>query len=235
MSYSTPHHAHEFMKAAALGIVHQFALSCQRKQTGEKITLLLRKREIDFNSRLGMFFGPEASISAQGVKDSDLRIKSPILEVELKYCRPNAQRTQPINHWNQVIDKDWKWLLALTAAGEVFKKSAWVVFFPSTDLFTFHQCFQIPQKRLVNGHLLDRDYAPFTLIATPIPTHPTRLQYTGQTWERDVILRRAAVGAPIRVRRQIIGNCKQPIWGFIFSRVGTIANRQLQHLPVYAF
>lgn len=235
MSYATPHHAHEFMKAAALAVVHQFALACQRKQTAEKKALLLKKREIDFNARLGMFFGPEASISAQGVKDSDLRIKAPVLEVELKYCRPNEAETQPVNHWRQVIEKDWRWLLALTASGEVFKKSGWVVFFPSVDLFTLHQCFQIPNNRTVNGQLAPRDYAPFTQMVMPMAGHPSRLQYRPAAWERDVLLRRAAVGSPIRVRRQMIGNREQPIWGVIFSRVGTLAYQQLQHLPSYDF
>jgi hypothetical protein len=235
MSYATPHHAHEFMKAASLAVVHQFALACQRKQAPEKRALLLRKREIDFNSRLGVFFGPEASISAQGVKDSDLRIKSPVLEVELKYCRPKENQIQPVNHWAQVIDKDWKWLLELNAAGEVFKKSAWVVFFPSVELFTFHQCFQIPQNRLANGQIVARDYAPFTQMVTPMAAHPTRLDYTQGTWERDVLLRRAGVGSPIRVRRQIIGHREQPIWGLVFSRIGSVANQHLQHLPAYNF
>jgi hypothetical protein len=235
MSYATPHHAHEFMKAAALAVVHQFVLACQRKQTVEKKDLLLRKREIDFNARLAMFFGPEASISAQGVKDSDLRIKSPTIEAELKYCRPNKAQTQPINSWSKVIDKDWKWLVKLNAAGEAFKKSAWVVFFPSVDLFDFHQCFQIPTGRLQNGQLQLRDYAPFAGLVSPMVQHPSRLEYTQQPWERDVVLRRAGVGAPIRVRRQMIGNRNQPIWGLVFSRVGSVAIRALQHLSEYGF
>ena len=235
MSYKTPHHAHEFMKAASLAVVHQFVLACQRKQAAEKRDLLLRKKEIDFNARLGMFFGPEASISAQGVSDSDLLIKSPVLEVELKYCRPKLDQAQPVNHWNQVIGKDWNWLLRLNAAGEVFKKSAWIVFFPSIRIFTFHQCFQIPQARLVQDQLVVRDYAPFVRMVAPMAAHPSRLEYTQPAWERDVVLRRVGVGAPIRVRRQMIGNREQPIWGIVFSRLGHQAANNLQHLPSYDF
>jgi len=223
------------MKAASLAVVHQFALACQRKQVAEKRDLLLRKREIDFNARLGMFFGPEASISAQGVRDSDLLIKSPVLEVELKYCRPNAAQTQPVNFWNQVIDKDWNWLLGLNASGSVFKKSAWVVFFPSIRIFTLHQCFRIPQARMVGGLLPVRDYAPFVRMVAPMAAHPSRLEYTQPAWERDVVLRRLGVGAPIRVRRQMIGNREQPIWGLVFSRLGHEAANDLQHLPTYDF
>jgi hypothetical protein len=235
MSYSTPHHAHEYMKAATLAVVHQFALACQRKQVSEKRGLLLRKREIDFNSRLCMFFGTEASISAQGVKDSDLVISSPTLEVELKYCRPNAAQTQPVNSWNQVIEKDWKWLLQRNAAGEVFKKSAWVVFFPSTDLFVCHQCFQVPVALHAKGQIDRSDYAPFVEMVAPDPAQPTRLAYTQHAWERDVVLRRTGRGAPIRIRRQMVGSRKQPIWGLIFSRLGHQAANALSHLPVYDF
>jgi hypothetical protein len=235
MSYATPHHAHEYMKAAALAVVHQFALACQRKQPAEKQSLLLKKREIDFNSRLAMFFGAEASISAQGVSESDLLISSPTLEVELKYCRPKNTLLQPVNHWNQVIGKDWDWLLKLNASGEVFKKTAWVVFFPSIDIFTCHQCFQIPGIRHVNGQIVERDYAPFTQLVTPDPADATRLTYNRHVWERDVVLRRVGVGAPIRVRRQIIGFREQPVWALIFSRLGHQAATALQHLPTYDF
>jgi hypothetical protein len=224
------------MKAASLAVVHHFAHACQRKQTAEKRALLLRKREIDFNARLALFFGTEASISAQGVRDSDLRIASPVLVVELKYCRPNSAQTQPVNSWTQVISRDWnQWLLALHASGHAFKKSAWVVFLPSVNLFTFHQCFQVPHNRLHNGGIEIRDYAPFVSMVEPIPGHLSRLRYTGVEWERDVLLQRAGVGAPIRVRRQMIGARQQPIWALIFSRVGTAAVQQLNHLPVYAF
>jgi len=235
MSYATPHHAHEFMKAACLAVVHQFVLACQRKQVQEKKSLLLRWREIDFNARLAMYFGPEAAISAQGVKDSDLRISSPVQEVELKYCRPKAGGLQPVNHWNQVIDKDWKWLLQLGAAGDRFKKTAWVVFFPAVQLFTFHQCFQVPHNKLVNGQIPRQHFAPFVELAIPDQAHPTQLIYQTTNWERDVILQRQGVGSPIRVRRQLIGNPQHPIWALIFSRVGSKGIGVLQHLPTYAF
>jgi hypothetical protein len=235
MSYSTPHHAHEYMKAAALAVVHQFALACQRKQPAEKKSLLLGKREIDFNSRLAMFFGTEASISAQGVKESDLVIASPTLEVELKYCRPKPAETQPVNSWDQVINKDWKWLLKRNAAGGGFKKIAWVVFFPSIDIFKFHQCFQIPGGRLVNGQVVARDYAPFTRLVATDPANPKRLAYEQQPWAPDVVLKRVGAGAPIRVRRQIVGSRNQPVWALIFSRLGHDAATALRHLPTYDF
>jgi len=216
--------------------VHHFVHACQRKQTAEKRALLLRKREIDFNARLALFFGAEASISAQGVADSDLRIASPVLVVELKYCRPNQAQAQPVNSWTQVIGHDWnQWLLALHASGQTFKKSAWVVFLPSVNLFTFHQCFQVPHNRLHNGGVQIRDYAPFISMVHPMPGHPSRLRYTAAEWERDVLLQRAAVGAPIRVRRQMIGDRQQPIWALIFSRVGTATAQHLNHLPIYQF
>ncbi len=230
MSYDTPHHAHEFMKAAALGVVHQFVLACQRKQVREKQSLLRSKREIDFNSRLSLFFGPEASISAQGVSDSDLRIKSPVLEIELKYLRPKPRQNQPVNSWNQVIGKDWKWLLDLTNGGGVFKKTAFVVFLPSISVFAFHSNFQVP-RRTGTGQIKERDYAPFHKLVEPNPQSPRKLQYAPQPWERDVLLKRK--GTKVRVRRQIVGRPENPIWGLIFSRVGSKLRTTLKHLPEF--
>jgi hypothetical protein len=235
MSYTTPHHAHEFMKAAALGVVHTFVLACQRKMIAEKRALLLRKREIDFNSALALYFGPEASISAQGVKDSDLRIKSPTLEVEIKYCRPNPLQAQPANPWDQVIGKDWKWLLNLKAPGDTFKKTAWVIFLPSVELFDFSSCFQVPKKNAPLGSPPLSTFAPFVGLVGPSATKPRQLEYLARPWPPDAILQRQGVGAPIRVRRQIIGDPKHPIWALVLSRLNPTTAAKLNHLKTFQF
>lgn len=235
MSYTTPHHAHEFMKSAALAIVHQFAMACQRRAAEDKKDLLLRQREINFNARLGAFFGPEASISAQGVSDSDLIVKAPVLEVELKYCRPNPKQTGPVNGWGGVW-KDWQWLLQLPAAREKFAKTAWVVFLPSRKLFSFHSCFRVPKKKQAAGAPPRANYAPFVELVAPIPSHPSQLRYTTGPWERDcVLLRHGSVGAPVRIRRQMVGDPDQPIWGLVLSRVARSEAAELGHLDEYAF
>ena len=88
---------------------------------------------------------------------------------------------------------------------------------------------------MVGGQLAIRDYAPFIELAAPMAAHPSRLEYTQQAWERDAVLRRVGVGAPIRVRRQMIGNREQPIWGLVFSRLGHQAANDLNRLPTYDF
>jgi len=233
MSYKTPHHAREFMKAAALAVVHQYVLAFRGKQPPIVTQLLLRKKEIDFNSRLALFFGPEASISAQGVKGVDLHLEAPILEVELKYLRRKSTQNQPVNSWTQVM-KDWRWLLDRTNEnGNIFRQSAWVVFLPSTKLFTFHSNFQVEGKQLVNGQIVDADYAPFRKLVAPNPAAPTELQYAAEKWERDVLLHKT--GTKLLVRREIVGNPAHPVWCLIFSRVGTNEHETLQGLPEYDY
>lgn len=236
MSYKTPHTAHEYMKAAALAVVHQYVLGLRGATTAGLRDVLLARREIDFNSRLGLFFGPEASISAQGVSGHDLILKSPILKVEIKYLRLNQKPTgaQPVNSYKDV-KKDWDWLLGLSSNGNVFRQSAWVVFLPSTKLFSFHDCFRIPKNYQIQGQFPAAAYAPFVEFATPKPTNPHELQYTTvKNWERDALLQKQ--GSKVLVRREIVGNIEHPVWSLVFSRVGSKAvGNELRNLPRHVY
>lgn len=233
MSYTTPHHAHEFMKAAALAVVHEMVLACQRRQRQWKADFLRSKKEIDFNARLALFFGVEAFISAQGSDGKDLCIKSPILTVELKYLRPKPKQDHPQNSWDAVIGKDWDWLMKLKNVGEAFKKSAFVAVLPGTHIFPFHYNFQVPKKHF-RGQLKERDYAPFLNIVSPQAVSPRELAYSQPAnWVSDVLLWRK--GSKVRVRRQIVGHPEDPVWCLIFSRVGDIGGTPLEHLTQYDY
>lgn len=233
MSYTTPHHAHEFMKAASLAVVHEMVLACQRRPQEWKLEFLRGKKEIDFNARLGLFFGVESYISAQGSDGKDLIIESPTMRVELKYLRPKPTSNSPQNTWDDVIGKDWHWLMGLKNAGEAFKKSAFIAFLPGTTNFRFHLCFQVPKKQF-HQQLHERDYAPFVKLVTPNATAPRELEYTPHAgWERDVLLWKR--GSKLRVRRQIVGHPEDPVWCLIFSRVGDVGGTPLENLPEYDY
>lgn len=229
MSYKTPHTAHEYMKAAALAVVHQYVLAVRGLAPAGQKNLLLARREIDFNSRLALFFGPEAMISAQGVSGHDLTLDSPKLKVEIKYLRPNQTKTHPVNSYEDV-KKDWDWLLGLSSNGNVFRQSAWVVFLPSTKVFSFHKCFHVPKKYQIHGEFPAEVYAPFFDLATPNPANPKELHYTTfKDWERDALLQRQ--GSKVLVRREIVGNIEHPVWCIVYSRVGSkTAGNELQRL-----
>lgn len=233
MSYSTPHHAHEYMKAAALAVVHDYVLACRGKTAATVPAFLLKRREIDFNARLAHLFGPEASIGAQGVSARDLRVGSPLLEVELKYLRRKAKSDQPVNAWKDVI-KDWNWLLGLTNTSGCFKRSCWVLVLPSVTHFDFHLNFQVPQARQSNG-IVEADYAPFLEIVGPTgsATAGYKLTYKTPPPRADFLLQ--VQGSKVRVRRQIIGFPTDPIWCMVFSRVGDKEYKVLQHLPGRTF
>lgn len=234
MSYSTHHTAHEFMKAAALGVVHQYHMALRNKSKSVLTEILLKKAEIDFNSRLALYFGPEASISAQGKKGVDLHLQAPLLHIELKYLRKKPNQNQPVNSWNGVM-KDWRWLLGLQNENRnVFRQSAWVVFLPSQKLFPFHHLFQVPGAELKNQAIPDSCIAPILKIAEPDPSAPTQLQYCDGEFDRDVLLTTGAT-KPRQVRRELIGNPKHAVWALVFSRVGTEAAKHLPKLPTYSF
>jgi hypothetical protein len=234
MSYSTPHTAHEFMKAAALGVVHQYHMALRTKQAAIRTQVLVKKAEIDFNSRLALYFGPEASISAQGKRGLDLHLKAPVLDVEVKYLRRLEKKNQPVNKWPGVM-KDWKWLLALSNENNnVFRQSAWVVFLPSIDLFPFHSNFQVPGTQLLNQVIPDPAFAPFLKIAEPDPNQPTQLRYCQVAFDRDVLLTTGTT-KPKQVRRELVGNPKHSVWALVYSRVGTKAAKCLPNLPPITF
>jgi hypothetical protein len=219
------------MKAASLAIVHQYFLAYRQKTIAQKQELLLARREIDFNSSLALFFGPEASISAQGVSSIDLELSNPILKVEIKYLRRNKTTTQPVNKHTGVM-KDWNWLLRRSSQGFEFKQCSWVVFLPSKDIFDFHSNFQVPQGG-ANGPPAVSSYAPFLGLVRPDPIAQTQLAYRSGTFPREAILRRTNPAA--RVYREVVGNPSHPVWCLIFSRMGTNAVAALDHLTPYDF
>ena len=230
LSYVTPHHAHEFCKAVMLQIVHDHVLACQRRNQSDIKKLLLSKREVDFQACFSRFFGPEASLRAQGVSGIDIRVESPILNVEVKYLRKKPGSDQPVNVWGDVM-KDWDWLLSFSNSGDSFKKSAWIVLLPAIDQFEFHMNFQVPKKEQKSG-LQPKHFAPFIGIVEVDPVTPSRLRYTSGG-HRDAVLKQS--GTKIAVRRQSIGDQKDPIWGLTFSRLGSNALKELSHLPVIQF
>lgn len=233
MSYATPHSAHEFMKAAAIAVVHHYYLALRPKTKTIKSQILIEKGEIDFNSRLALFFGPEASISAQGKKGVDLHLESPILDVELKYLRKKPRQNQPVNSWAGVM-KDWRWLMGLVNEnGNVFRQSAWVVILPSVELFDFHSDFQVPGNQQQNQQIPKATFAPFVELVEPDPVSPGHLRYCQGKWGRDVLLQKA--GTKVLIRREIVGNPKHPVWCMIFSRVGSKLAKSLEQLPRHEF
>lgn len=225
MSYTSPHSAADFMKAACILVVHEYELACQRKQKAERKKLVLGRREIDLNSRLALFFGPEASISAQGTSGHDLRISAPVIHVEIKYLRRNMAGKQPVNPWTgkNGVKKDWNWLLGLKNSNRAFRKSCLVFFLPSQGFLQFHEVCALSASATPDG-------GPFCGLVTPDPSNAARFIYASAPWERDMLLQ---IDGPTKkrcVRRQVVGNATQPVWALVFCRVGTDEFKQLGHL-----
>lgn len=216
MSYKSPHHAHEFLKAACLTIVHEYTLACQRKTEAERRKIILSKREVDLQSRLAIHFGPEASLAAQGTSALDLSISSPRIRAEVKYLRRKPGGRQPVNLWNanKGVGHDWRWFLNLSGNGDNFRKTCLVFFFPSKNLLTFDQVCDLKPA----GTSFQRtDYAPFLGLVGPDPKNSALLKYRNKPLQ-DLLIR---LGGKVIVRRQMIGYLSQPIWALIYSRVGT--------------
>jgi len=223
MSYSTPHHAHEYLKAACLAIVHSYTLAAQRKNSAEVLRMVCNKREIDFNARLGLFFGPEASLAAQGTSDLDLLISSPTIKAEVKFLRRKADGKQPVNIWGSKKGPkhDWEWLLGLTNEGDAFKKHALVFFVPGQDVISFEEACRI---RPAGTKFTRHDYAPFVNLVKPDPGNPKSLIYTSKP-NRDYLIN---IGNKC-VRRQMVGSLSSPVYALIYSRVGHHEYEHLTH------
>lgn len=217
------------MKAVVLQVIHDFILHCQRRSEADKKSFLISKREIDLHAMVLRFFGPEASLYAQGVAGIDLAVTTPRVDVEFKYLRKKPSQDQPVNDYDAVM-KDWKWLCDLVNEnGRVFKQSCWVVFIPSIDLFDFHLSFQVPAAKRPNGWA-NKLYAPFVDLVEP--QGADKLKYKTTAWgtesgQRDVLL---VTASGKLVRRQIVGNPKHPLWCLIYSRVGDQMAKELDGL-----
>jgi hypothetical protein len=216
MGYTSAHSAHEFMTAACLFINHEYILACRGKSKEAQKQMVLGKREIDFNSRLALFFGPEASIAAQGTSDKDLIVSSPTIRTEIKYLRRKSSNKQPTNPWSgpKGIKHDWEWLLKQSANGNEFKKMSLVFFLPSKQFLKFHEVCSIA---VPSGGYKKKDYAPFVRLVQPSSKNIKRLAYVSNP-VRDLILN---IQGKVKVRRQIVGSLSDPIWALVFSRVGT--------------
>ncbi len=224
MSYKTPHHAHEFLKAACMTIVHEYTLACQRKTEDERRKIVLLKREVDLQSRLVVHFGPEASLAAQGTSALDLSISSPIIRAEVKYLRRKPDGKQPVNLWNakKGVRHDWEWLLNLSSAGEAFKKTCLVFFLPSKSFLEFHEVCDL---KPAGTSYIPMDYAPFVRLVRPDSANKLKLVYRDKS-PTDLLIR---MGGKVIVRRQMIGFPSQPIWALVYSRVGTHEYANLTH------
>lgn len=216
MSYSTPHQAHEYLKSACMSIVHDYILACQRKSIAEKEGIVLLKREIDLTARLALYFGPEASLAAQGTSALDLVISSPTIRAEVKFLRRKPGGKQPVNLWNakKGPKHDWQWLLNLKNTGDTFKKSCLIFFLPSKGLLDFAEVCDLKPS---GAKYTKQEVAPFLRLVRPNPANPKQLIYRDK-YPRDLLIR---MGGKVIVRRQVVGSTSNPIWALIFSRVGT--------------
>lgn len=216
MSYSTPHHAHEFLKAACISIVHEYTLACQRKSLTERRKIVLLKREIDLTARLVLQFGPEAALAAQGTSDLDLVITSPTLRAEVKYLRRKPDGKQPVNLWNakKGVKHDWDWLLSLKNTGDTFKKTCLVFFLPGQSILQFHEVCDV---KPAGTTFKPADVVPFARLVRPDKTDPRKLVYRSK-YPHDLLIR---IGKKVIVRRQVVGSIASPVWALIYSRVGT--------------
>ncbi len=140
MSYSTPHSAHEWFKAAAMHVCHHYRLLGLRENAVQRKPVLRRLLEIDLCSKMSAFFGAETYLGAQGNNNRDLDVRSPRLDAEVKYFGPNLKPS-----WaSGSLQKDWNWL-KVNLPNQSYSKAAFIVFWPSTQFFLFTDCLSLPK------------------------------------------------------------------------------------------
>jgi len=230
MSYSTPHGVREYVVAACLRINHEYVLHCQRRARDDKRDILLSTREIDLCGRVTDFFGRAGHLAAQGIarhRANDIEITGPTIRCEAKFYRPS--RTGGGLIAQQWVDHDWQWLTEFENVNNEFNKRAWLVFWPSVDLFRFTQCLSITRSH--GPRFCSNDFAPFMPFAEPrMPPHGVnqRLSYKNEITQ----VSRISVPGGRRVRCDIIGSPTHPLWATIYTRM-TPDQFQLLNAPAF--
>lgn len=209
MSYTTPHDAREYLKAAALRICHDYKLRCLGLGTSRTKTLLERTREIDLCARLADFFGPSAHLAAQGTDDIDLLVYGPTIKAEVKYLIGHK------NSWANVKE-DWDWLAQdATNAGNEFSKWAWLVFWPTIEQYRFTACQTVTRDH--GTQYSSEGYAPFVTYVEPrMPPTGANQQLHFQATPPRVGYISMHGGKTVRV--DIIGDTKHPLWCALYTR-----------------
>jgi hypothetical protein len=211
MAYTTPHHVREYLKAACLGVCHEYVFRCLGKTQAWKRQLIEKTTEVDLQARVGAFFGAAALLSAQGRSIRDLIVEAPTIRAEVKFFRPPAQA------WAN-LQGDWEWLLSVTNNGREFRKRAWVVFWPGKPVAKFTSCLAVTKSQGNNFALAD--YAPFSPYVEPVmPQNGVnqRLAFKSDNQIPRWTLLRLANGK--RVLVEIVGSVNHPVWCAIYSRL----------------
>jgi len=211
MAYTTPHHVREYLKAACLGVCHEYAFRCLGKPRAWKRQLVGKTTEIDLHARVGSFFGAPAFLSAQGRSAIDLIVDAPTIRAEVKFFRPPAKAWADLNG-------DWDWLLSVTNNGREFRKRAWIVFWPGKSVALFTNCLTVTKS--LGNNFAPADYAPFSPYVEPVMPKNGVNQRLAFKSEKN-ILRLTLLRLPNgkRVLVEIVGSVNHPVWCAIYSRL----------------
>jgi hypothetical protein len=211
MAYTTPHHVREYLKAACLGVCHEYAFRCLGKPLSQKRTIIEKTAEIDLQARVGAFFGAPAFLSAQGRSERDLIVDAPTIRAEVKFFRPPAQA------WAG-LKGDWEWLLSVTNNGREFRKRAWITFWPSRSIAKFTNCLSV--TRSLGNKFAPADYAPFSTYVEPImPKNGVNERLAFKSDKKIPRLTLLSLPHGKRVLVEIVGSVYHPVWCAIYSRL----------------
>ncbi|CAG0978810.1 hypothetical protein PHYC_01651 [Phycisphaerales bacterium] len=210
MAYTTEHHAREWFGAAALMVCHDYNLRCQYLPEDKVRKLLEATYEIDVHARLASFFGPAATIAAQGRGELDVVVSTPPLRAEVKYLM-----LKPPVYVAGIKEKDWPSLLAVDPANGGFAQFAWVVFCPSARLYPVTRHISVPKAG--NRYSL-ANFAPLSPVVEPIMYRSSdncKLEWRANSERVHVI--HLPDGKCVRV--DLIGSLTDFLWALVFTRL----------------
>lgn len=218
MAYSTPHTALTYLSAAALRVNHDSVLRCQARSRDWKKHFLKEIRESDICAQLAVFFGPSAHVGAQSPQLDllDLDIRGPTIKAEVKYLRSRGAWTSIKSGREQGVKKDWNTLLAGSSTNDLFNKKAWVVFWPSTQLFRFPECISLSKS---HGKRFSRmDFAPFVPLVevrTTAAGDSHVLSFAADPPRTSVL----SISGGKKVRVDLVGSVRHALWCSIYTRL----------------
>lgn len=197
-----------------MGACLQFNLRGAGKSESEQRELLRAANEIDICVKLGSFFGPEVSYTAQG-RGTDVKVKAASIEAEVKYLG-----ARPFHAWNSLqYKKDWERLTDLPP--DQYDRFVFVIFWPSIKIKNRAHALGIGRPYAPEVRFRAVYIAPFACFMSGQDAgskgSSQKLEYCAEA----EVCRAAYIRLKdnVTLRFDLVGSREDLIWATIYSRV----------------
>lgn len=156
------HSTFDYAKAATLRVVLQTSQRLARAAPDDRAALFARIHEIDLAAAVAQFFGPDATLSAQGTNRADVLVAEPRMSFQIKFFSgSNASSWRGTGTGNPPLN-DWKWLISDGSAQDPADSRVFIMFFPGSELKSeFTNCVSLaPEAKSSTGKFAPSEFLP---------------------------------------------------------------------------